>query len=435
MWRVMLFILWGGLSLFTAAGKAQAVSILRDADIEYGLKQLANPVLTAAGLGGQNVKVLLIDDPRLNAFVIDREHIFIHSGLVLKLDSAAQLQAVISHEAAHISHGHMVRRIQAYKSAQLTSGFGVMLAAAVAAGGNGKAAAGLALGVSGSAKGVMAGHSRSDETAADAASAAYLRHAGIDPNGMVEVLSMFRGQEALSVVGRQDPWARTHPSTRDRLRTAQAAAASGYTVKDSKTADYWFARVQGKLSAFKRGSKWTLTRAKGQSELDLMRRAIAYHRQPNATKAAAEISALVARRPNDPFVLDLQGQILLESRDINGAAKAMRRARSLAPNNALILGGLGRVLIAQNTAASNREALPILERARTLDRRSIRILRDLSTAYARAGKQGHAILTAGEAAALRGDMKTASSHAKRAAGMLPRGSAAWQRAQDLIVDG
>nr|MCH9825210.1 peptidase M48 [Alphaproteobacteria bacterium] len=67
------------------ASHAWAISLLRDPDIEQSLKQLANPVLNAAGLPSGRMSVLVVDDSSLNAFVIDREHIFIHAGLLLKL--------------------------------------------------------------------------------------------------------------------------------------------------------------------------------------------------------------------------------------------------------------------------------------------------------------------------------------------------------------
>jgi predicted Zn-dependent protease len=43
-----------------------------------------------------------------------------------------------------------------------------------------------------------------------------------------------------------------------------------------------------------------------------------------------------------------------------------------------------------------------------------------------------ASLVTAERYALTGRMKDAGIHAKRAAGLLPRGSAGWQRAQDVL---
>ena len=77
---------------FSIASPARAVTLLRDPDIEFGLRQLAAPILKAAGLSPTRMNILVIDDRRLNAFVIDRDNIFIHSGLLLKMKTPGMLQ-------------------------------------------------------------------------------------------------------------------------------------------------------------------------------------------------------------------------------------------------------------------------------------------------------------------------------------------------------
>ena len=114
------------------AAPARAVSLLRDPDIEHALDRLARPVLEAAGLGATRTDIVLVDDRSLNAFVVDRGTIFIHSGLLLKMDTAAMLQAVIAHEAAHIANGHLTRRPVNLRNARTAAGIGMALAAAAA---------------------------------------------------------------------------------------------------------------------------------------------------------------------------------------------------------------------------------------------------------------------------------------------------------------
>ena len=95
------------LCLTLCALPAKATSLLRDADMEYGLKQIAAPILRAAGLSPSRVKILVVDDSSLNAFVISNDAIFIHAGLLSKMARADMLQGVIAHEAAHITNGHL----------------------------------------------------------------------------------------------------------------------------------------------------------------------------------------------------------------------------------------------------------------------------------------------------------------------------------------
>ncbi|MDF1709815.1 MAG: M48 family metalloprotease [Paracoccaceae bacterium] len=423
----MAALLWLAMTL-----QAGAATLIRDADIEHALSELARPILQTAGLSPNSVKVLIIQDDTMNAFVLDNNHIFIHSGLLLRMKTAAMLQSVIAHEAAHIANGHMARRSQNMARANTISGLGVALAAAAAAAsGRGDAAAGLGLGIGGSARRVFMSHTRAEESAADSDGLRYMERAGVDTRGFSDVLNLFRGQEVLSE-GRQDPYARTHPLSRDRLRAVEAyiQARRGEVTPDP-AAQYWFARINGKLSAFLRAPRWTLDRLdqSGTADIALMREAVAWHRTPDPSRAIAAVDRLVAMRPKDPFVHDLRGQILLESRQFGAAVNAYKQAAALAPQNALILAGYGRALLA---ADQPKAALQALTTARDRDFRNAMMLRDLAVAYARTGQDGMASLVTAERFALMGRLPDALIHANRALGLLPRGSAPFNRAQDVV---
>lgn len=420
------------LAVLLAAPSARAATLLRDADLEHALSQISAPVLRAAGLSPAQVEVLVIKDDRLNAFVADTTRIFVHSGLIMKLPDAKSLQAVIAHEAAHITGGHLSRRMANMRAARNAAGLGMVLAAAAgAATGSGEAAAGIMLGTQSSALRNFLGHTRAEESSADIASIRTLVQAGIDPRGALAVQELFLGQEALNV-GRQDPYMRSHPLTRDRFRTTQGlVAAAKVAERNDPAADYWFLRARGKLSAFLRAPGWTLGRLdnSGTRDIALMREAVARHRQSDLPGALRAIDGAIALRPKDPFYYDLKGQILLEGRRPADSARVYAQARALAPRNAQILGGLGR---AQLASGQFKSALSTLEEARGRDWADPRILRDLSVAYARANNNGMASEATAQRYALEGRMEDAGIHAKRAVDLLPRGSAPWNRAQDVL---
>ena len=89
--------------------------------------------------------------------------------------------------------------------------------------------------------------------------------------------------------------------------------------------------------------------------------------------------------------------------------------------------------IAKRQRAPPSEALPVLERARSRDPFDPRMLRDLATAHARLGQPGLASVAAAERYAVLGRMEDAGIHAERASAQLPRGSAGWLRAQDILA--
>jgi predicted Zn-dependent protease len=418
--------------LFWLCSPVQAQSLLRDADMEYGLKQIAAPVLSAAGLSPGRVKILVINDSSLNAFVISNDAIFIHYGLINRMNSAEMLQAVISHEAAHIVNGHITRRMQNLASTRTAAGFGLALATVVAATGNAKAAGGLILGTQSSALGRFFKHTRSEESSADQSGIRFMKSAGVNPQGMIDVLDIFRGQDLLAET-RQDPYLRSHPLSRDRLRAVEAyITAYGPSGAPDPTTAYWFERVKGKLSAYTRAPKWTLGRLKETPYADvrLLREAIAEHRQSRTKQALTAIDAAIAMRPSDPYLHDQRGQILLETRNFQAATAAYATAVKLAPNDPLVMAGYGRSLM---VAGDVKNARRVLEKARDIDFRDGSMLRDLAVVYAKTGDQGMAALVTAERYAMSGRLEDAGIHAKRAVGLLDTGSGPWQRAQDVLI--
>ena len=410
---------------------AQAAGLLRDSDIEEGLSQLAAPVLIAAGLSPVSTKILVVNDDRLNAFVIDRRHIFLHSGLILRSKTPEMLQSVIAHEAAHIANGHIARRRQALQLTRNAANFGTALAVAVgAASGSGQAATGIALGIRGSATRKFLSHSRAEESSADQSALGYMVRSGINPMGMVDTLDMFVGQENL-IVGRQDPYVRSHPLTRDRMRSVETMAMAHDDLPSDPGMVYWHARVVGKLSAFQRAPSWTLGRVKDSHSEDIkhMRSAIAHGRAGQLNLAIKAIDRAIAQRPNDPFYQDLKAELYMRNRAFSQSARAYKKAHDMRPKDAIILAGYGRALLADGQFS---QALDILERARVRDFRNSALLRDLGVAYSKLGKNAMASLVTAERYALQGRIKDAKVHAKRAAAGLPVGSPSWQRAQDVV---
>ncbi|MEP6021135.1 MAG: M48 family metalloprotease [Paracoccaceae bacterium] len=417
---------------YTIALPAHAITLLRDADIEYSLTQVATPVLRAAGLSPARVKILVVDDTTLNAFVLSTDVIFLNYGLIARLESAEMLQGVIAHEAAHIVNGHITRRLTNIGSARTAASLGLALAALAAAVGAGEAAPGIAIGASSAAQRQFFRHTRAEEASADQSALRFLKSANISPTGLLEVMQIFRGQELVSE-NRQDPYVRSHPLSRDRVRAVQSyVGAYGDGGAAQPDANYWFTRAKGKLTAFKRGPAWTLKRAKdsGYKDVRLMREAIAHHRNSRTKRSLNAIDQAIALRPNDPFLHDLKGEILTDVRQFKAATNSHAQAVKLRPRDGLLLAGYGRALLATGNATAARDQL---ERARSIDFRDGSMLRDLAQAYAKTGQPGMASLVTAEQRALRGRLEDAGIHAKRAIAQLPRGSGPWQRAQDVLI--
>ena len=412
---------------------ASAQGLIRDAEIEASIKQLARPLLKAAGLPTGSVKFYIVNDDSMNAFVANGRNIFIHEGLVRRLETPEQLQAVIAHEIGHIVGGHLAKRYADFGRARSNAALGLLLGAAVAAAGEPGAAAGVLAGVESASTRDFLGHSRDQEEASDRTGLRLLIASGINPQANVEVLEMFEGQD-LMTARQRDPYVLTHPLTAERLASVRAIANSAqnreYTTDPRAT--YYYNRMRAKFTGFVGNPTTTLRRigTSDQSETAIYARAIAYHKLPNRKKAAVEIKKLLDIRPDDPFYNELDGQFHLENGNAGAAIAAYQRAVKLAPSEPQILAGLGR---AQLAGGQQKAALKTLQTAYARDSRNGRMLRDLAAAYAKNGQNGWASVVTAERYALNGNFGVASTHAKRAQGLLPRGSVGWNKAEDVLA--
>ncbi|MFN3510530.1 MAG: M48 family metallopeptidase, partial [Tsuneonella troitsensis] len=129
-------------ALSLVAQPAAAQSILRDAETEALLDDMAAPLIEAAGLQPSNVDIVLIGDQSLNAFVAGGQAIYIHTGLLDAADSAEEVQGVIAHELGHITGGHIINSAGASEASGISI-MSLVLAAAAAAAGAGDAAMGV----------------------------------------------------------------------------------------------------------------------------------------------------------------------------------------------------------------------------------------------------------------------------------------------------
>ena len=245
----------------------------------------------------------------------------------------------------------------------------------------------------------------------------------------------FRGQEVFNL-GNIDPFVLTHPLSTERMQLVErrVAEAAGRQYPANPERAYWHGRMRAKLIGYLDSPERVLNRLEGEPETEqaLYTRAVALYRLPAMSEAIAATDRLIALRPDDPFYIELKGQILFETGHPEQAVPLYRQAVRLAPSEPLLEAGLGRALLALGRPEADAEALKVLRNARRRDLADATALRALATAYSRAGDHGMAELATAERYALTGNVNDAMLHARRAAAELPEGSPGWLRAQDIL---
>lgn len=161
-----------------------------DQQLEVYLNAVAHKLLAQnAAASDLPPRIKVIQHPLLNAFALPHGVIYLHTGILARMENEAQLAAVLGHELTHFTHRHTVKEI---RSAQNKATFLRVLQTTLTV----AAAFGAAYGVRGAGQLVgeltggvgdlwslaaVRGYSRELETEADAEGLRILVQAGYDP--------------------------------------------------------------------------------------------------------------------------------------------------------------------------------------------------------------------------------------------------------------
>lgn len=421
------------------AQPAAAQSILRDAETEALLNDMSAPLIRAAGLRPRDVRIALINDNSINAFVAGGQIVYIHSGLLQAADSANEVQGVIAHELGHIADGHVALRDAAMRPALGITLLSLVLGVAAIAAGSGEAGAGIMSAGQQAALGKFLAFNRVQEATADASAIRYLTTAGITGRGMLSFFKKLQAQEFRYAPGEIDPFMQTHPLSGARIQTmtADLQASPAWAKPPDPKLQERFRRAKAKLDGYLLPPPRTLQKyPEGDGSIYARyARAYAYHKGGYPDKADAEADALVRADPADPYFQEIKGQILLEAGKPREALAPLRLAAEGARGNPLIATTLGHALIATEDRANYPEATRVLRNAVQRDDENPFAWRQLGTVYELTGDEARAALATAEQASMTGDTRTAVARARFAMAGIPQNTPDWIRAQDIAITG
>jgi len=160
--------------------------------------------------------------------------------------------------------------------------------------------------------------------------------------------------------------------------------------------------------------------------------AILNYRYKKTPEALAQIEDLIKAKPENPYFWELKGQILLEFGRAKEATIALRRSLSIEPEAGLIRAMLGRALLAAGDTSSVADAVRELSNAAQREPDDADIWQNLAIAYGSQNNIGMAEYSAAQEAFLIGDQQSAVNHASKAKKLLPAGSPAALRSDDIL---
>src|SRR5216117_4064047 len=221
---------------------------------KIGDKLLPDEVRAA---GGPGFRFGVIRDPTLNAFAMPNGRIYIHTGLLSRLDNEAQLAMIVGHEMTHVTNRHALSFTRDAQNKQIlftVLAIAASIGVAVAAGsraGSGDYIGGavlsqtanvvLGLGLQLAAIAAINGYGRDLEREADAGGMENLVRAGYDPKEAPKVFQLLQA-ESKDRGSLETFFFGSHPKLQERIDTTTelvntryaAAAAAPDAVKTTE---------------------------------------------------------------------------------------------------------------------------------------------------------------------------------------------------------
>jgi predicted Zn-dependent protease len=156
-------------------------------------------------------RFFVLRDPSPNAFALPNGHVYVHTGMLARLDDEAQLAGLLAHEVNHVAGHHGIVSHRAAKKRTV---------AAMVLGGLGGWGSVISVGLQAS----VYGFSRDLEQEADDRGAELLRDSRYDPHALPEVFDIL-GRDYEGLMPRMPTIWSTHPEIRARAVTARALVA------------------------------------------------------------------------------------------------------------------------------------------------------------------------------------------------------------------
>jgi len=431
-----LTLAFAGWQPVAAQGDDSGPQVLRDTETELLFKQMSEPLIRAGGLDPNSVRVVLLNDPEINAFVAQGQIVYIQSGLLEAADNVNQLQGVTAHELGHVIAGDAIRSGQGQNQAVGITILSLVLGAVAIAAGAGDAGMGIMQAGQRAALGEFLAFTRAQEATADATGSRLLSKAGISGKGMLDFFAKLQNEEYRLAIYSKDSFDQSHPLSSERIQALEQnlKADPAYNKPIDPALEARFERVKAKLLGYIDPRQAVLRYPESNQSIPAhYARAYAYHQGGYPDKAEAEADALLAKDPHDPFFLELKGQILLEDGKPKDALAPLREATEGSGNAPMIAAMLGHALVETNDPKNFDEAKQILKVAVNKDNEDPFAWYQLGIIYDREGDQPRASLATAERNNLEGNPKMALASAQMAMKGIQPGTPDYLRAQDIAM--
>jgi beta-barrel assembly-enhancing protease len=311
-------------------------AVVKDEEMEGYLLGVLRRLYDTTVLDRIPFRVSVLRHPQLNAFALPNGVIYIHTGLLARMENEAQLATLLAHEATHVTHRHTVARLREIKNA--TAFIATLTVSTAGLGGIGALA--YSLGTLGTMAAVS-GYSKDQEREADREAFTRVAQAGYDAGESVRLFAhLMKEKEEENEKIKTSFLFSSHPHIRERMDnfTELAAARREEPIGAERNPERFLERMQ----------KVFLENAR----LDL--------RAGRFKSAQAGARKVLQQWPEEGEAYYILGEIFRqrgEEGDPEEAKSYYRRASVHTPSLAEAYRGLGLILFKEGEKASARKVL------------------------------------------------------------------------------
>lgn len=315
-------------NLFIAKNLFAQISIIRDAETEQMLRNICYPIFKIAGQDINNLKIYIVNDESINAFVAGGQNIFINIGLIKKFDNPNVIAGVIAHEIGHIASGHLAKSSEMLNNNLSATLVGYLLGAGAIVAGKTELGASIMLGSSHIGNRLALKYNRSQEEAADILAIEYLKKLKLPTIGFVKIMEYFNQQN----IGNKDivdSYELTHPISSSRIKLVENQTKN-YPYKNAKfnkKITHQFLKSQAKLNGFLGDVENIATSTiDNNDDYSQLTKSVIYYRQNNIQKSFEILNDLIQKFPQDGFLYELKAEFLFNQNNIFEAILNYKKA-------------------------------------------------------------------------------------------------------------
>lgn len=227
-----------------------AVGVTKNASLQAYVGRVGERLVAVAEAGDQSFSFDVLETPQIQAATNACGNIFISTGLMMHLNSEAELAAVLGHEIMHVLKAHDKRR----KRRELLKG-ALGSATAMVLGGSSYSRNEINRSMRTATDLAFTQYDQNQEFEADNFGAEIMVKAGYSPDAVVQVMAMFKALESVEfkqarAEGRSNALFRSfvtsHPPTPERYdRAVDKARALNAEANDYRVSDAFLAQLDG----------------------------------------------------------------------------------------------------------------------------------------------------------------------------------------------